>query len=186
MVISIYFFYLCNVEKICKHCSELKPIGDYRDGRSKCKSCENKTRYIQKQERRKNDPDYDKELKKYDVMRKRKKEKEDPMAGMRQSLRSLNRSVARRAEEILEGKFKENTTTQEILGIDFYGFMKHMESLFKDGMNWSNRGGKHGWQIDHIIPLSSAKNMDELRKLGHHKNIQPLWAKDNRLKSNKI
>jgi hypothetical protein len=50
-------------------------------------------------------------------------------------------------------------------------------------MNWSNR---KEWHIDHIIPLSSAKTEEELLKLFHYTNLQPLWANDNIKKSNKI
>jgi hypothetical protein len=51
--------------KICRNCDVLKPVSDYRSGRTMCKSCENKIRY--KQERRKIDTQYDRELKSYDV-----------------------------------------------------------------------------------------------------------------------
>jgi hypothetical protein len=54
-------------------------VSDYRSGRTMCKSCENKIRYKQKQERRKIDTQYDRELKSYDVKRKRKKEREDEL-----------------------------------------------------------------------------------------------------------
>ena len=49
--------------------------------------------------------------------------------------------------------------------------------------SWDNYGK---WHIDHIIPLSSANNEDEVYKLCHHTNLQPLWAEDNLRKSNKI
>jgi len=52
-------------------------------------------------------------------------------------------------------------------------------------MSWENHS-IHGWHIDHIIPLSSANNKEDLYKLCHYTNLQPLWAKDNLLKSNKI
>jgi len=45
----------------------------------------------------------------------------------------------------------------------------------------------HGkWHIDHIIPLSSATSKDELLKLCHYSNLQPLWKVDNLQKSNLI
>jgi hypothetical protein len=65
--------------KICRNCDVLKLVSDYRNGRTMCKSCENKIRYKQKQERRKIDTQYDRELKSYDVKRKRKKEREDEL-----------------------------------------------------------------------------------------------------------
>jgi hypothetical protein len=50
-------------------------------------------------------------------------------------------------------------------------------------MSFNNYGE---WHIDHIIPLCSASNDNELEKLFHYSNCQPLWAIDNIKKSNKI
>jgi len=50
-------------------------------------------------------------------------------------------------------------------------------------MNWENYGK---WHIDHIIPLASAKNKEEMENLFHYSNLQPLWASDNFKKSDKI
>ena len=52
-------------------------------------------------------------------------------------------------------------------------------------MKWDNRGlynGElnHGWDIDHIKPLSLAKNGEELISLMHYTNLQPLCSKINR------
>jgi hypothetical protein len=43
-----------------------------------------------------------------------------------------------------------------------------------------------GWEIDHIIPISSAKNKEEMISLCHYTNLQPLWHIDNMIKGNKI
>ena len=41
----------------------------------------------------------------------------------------------------------------------------------------------HGeWHIDHILPLASAKDDEEVFKLCHYTNLQPLWAEDNLIK----
>jgi hypothetical protein len=43
-------------------------------------------------------------------------------------------------------------------------------------MSWSNFGE---WHIDHIVPCAQARDNDELLKLQHYTNLQPLWASDN-------
>ena len=50
-------------------------------------------------------------------------------------------------------------------------------------MNWDNHGE---WHYDHIIPLASADNYDDLVRLNHYTNLQPLWAEDNLKKGSKI
>ena len=52
-------------------------------------------------------------------------------------------------------------------------------------MNWKNWGKydgneKSGWDIDHIIPISSAKTEDDILKLNHYTNLQPLCSYINR------
>lgn len=62
----------------------------------------------------------------------------------------------------------------------------HLEQQFTEGMSWSNYG-KDGWEIDHIKPCSLFNMVDpeEQRKCFHYTNLQPLWALDNKIKSNK-
>ena len=60
-----------------------------------------------------------------------------------------------------------------------------MESKFENWMTWDNRGlynGKlnYGWDIDHIIPISSAKSKEDIYRLNHYKNFQPLCSYTNR------
>lgn len=71
----------------------------------------------------------------------------------------------------------------EYIGCDRDTLIKHLESKFTDGMTWENQGE---WHIDHIIPLSSATCEEEMYKLCHYTNLQPLWALDNIKKSNKL
>ncbi len=79
--------------------------------------------------------------------------------------------------------YKKESTIQEILGCSFKYFKSHIESQFTEGMNWNNSGE---WHIDHIYPVSLAKDKNQLIKLNHYTNLQPLWAKENIIKSNKI
>ena len=63
----------------------------------------------------------------------------------------------------------------------------YLESKFTEGMSWDN-WAHDGWHIDHIKPLSSfdLSDRNQLLKAYHYANLQPLWAKDNFLKGDKI
>ena len=78
---------------------------------------------------------------------------------------------------------KKTNKTLEIVGCTPQFLKEYLEKQFTHGMSWSNYGE---WHIDHIIPLSSTKNKEEIYKLCHYSNLQPLWAKDNLIKSNKV
>jgi hypothetical protein len=79
---------------------------------------------------------------------------------------------------------KKNKTF-EYVGCSPQKLKLFLENKFLDGMSWENYG-KFGWHIDHIIPLSSAKNDKDLIKLFHFSNLQPLWWEDNLKKGSKI
>lgn len=60
-------------------------------------------------------------------------------------------------------------------------------------MSWENYGLyesgvlEYGWDIDHIIPVSKAKDEEELIKLNHYTNLQPLCSFINRdIKKHKL
>lgn len=79
--------------------------------------------------------------------------------------------------------YSKKSRTYEILGISYEDFKIYLESKFIDGMTWDNFGV---WELDHIIPVASANTEEELIKLNHYKNFQPLWQSDNRSKGTKI
>ena len=163
------------MEKVCDTCGVKKPLSDYRDNRKRCNECQNKIRYNQNKLRRQVDPVFNQEWKAYDVKRKRRKENEDPMAGFIQTMRSfVRKSLTRKG-------YTKKSKAYVILGDEWSVIKNHMESLFKEGMTWENYGE---WHIDHIVPISSGKTEEEVIKLCHYSNLQPLWAKDNLLKSN--
>jgi len=62
---------------------------------------------------------------------------------------------------------------------------KYLESKFEPGMTWDN-WSVHGWHIDHIKPLSKFDLTDpeQFKIACRYTNLQPLWAKDNLVKSN--
>ena len=62
---------------------------------------------------------------------------------------------------------------------------EYIESKFENWMNWDNKGlyngeFNYGWDVDHIIPISSAKTEEEIILLNHYSNLQPLCSKINR------
>lgn len=92
--------------------------------------------------------------------------------------------ISRRLHHALSrNTYTKKSRTCEILGCAYADLVNHLESQFKDGMSWENRGK---WHIDHKIPLASAKTEEELLKLCHYTNLQPLWAFDNLSKGSKI
>lgn len=81
-------------------------------------------------------------------------------------------------------KIKKTNKTFELVGCTPEELRRYLESKWLPGMTWKNHSLK-GWHIDHIIPLDKAKNENDLKRLYHYTNLQPLWARKNILKSNK-
>ena len=98
----------------------------------------------------------------------RERKKNDPVF----KLKILYRT---KINKILKTK-KEKTF--DLIGCTPIELKLYLENKFTGEMSWNNHG-QFGWHIDHIIPLSSAKNDDELKKLCHYTNLQPLWWWEN-------
>ena len=80
---------------------------------------------------------------------------------------------------------KRNKRLDEILGITVEKFKEYIESQFETWMTWDN-WGHTTWHIDHIIPLSSAKDENKLYELWYYTNMRPLSAAENLKKGKKI
>jgi hypothetical protein len=98
---------------------------------------------------------------------------------------------------IIVGSFKKNffnktSRTYLILGCTLEEFKKYLESKFESWMTWDNRGKYNGtlnfgWDIDHIIPLDTAETIEDIIRLNHYSNLQPLCSKVNRdIKKNNL
>jgi hypothetical protein len=89
-----------------------------------------------------------------------------------------------RITKALDGICKSKITTK-LLDCSIEQLRKHLESQFKLGMTWDNYGK---WHIDHVRPCAffDLSKPNEQKKCFNYKNLQPLWAKDNLEKSNKI
>jgi hypothetical protein len=91
--------------------------------------------------------------------------------------------LATRIWKVLNGIYKSNRT-MKLVGCNIEQLKQHLESQFKLGMSWNNYGK---WHIDHIKPCVSfdlSKSKEQARCF-HYTNLQPLWAKENLIKSAK-
>jgi len=95
-------------------------------------------------------------------------------------------------QKIRNGGYTKKSKTNQILGCSYEGFKSHIESKFETWMNWNNYGKyngefNYGWDIDHIIPVGNAETEEEIIKLNHYTNLQPLCSKVNRdIKKDKL
>jgi len=95
-------------------------------------------------------------------------------------------------QAIKRKKYNKNNKTIEILGCTYEEFKVHIESQFEHWMTWDNYGlynGEYnfGWDLDHIVPVESAKTKEDVLRLNHYTNFQPLCSYTNRyLKIDKL
>ena len=198
--------YLKNIERYCNHNKKWKnKNSDYMLNYLKIYYDENKEKLLEKQKKyyqsnkdnilkknqeyvknnqkktSKNQKEYrtknKEKLKEYISQYKKERRQTDVIFKLKENLSHRTRQIFKHFNTEKKDK------TFDIVGCSPEFLKKHLENQFVSGMSWDNRSE---WHIDHIIPLSSAKTKDELYKLSHYTNLQPLWAEDNLKKSNKI
>jgi hypothetical protein len=207
----IFIFEIDVNMKLCPKCNQLKPLTEYSKNKNKndglsycCKTCHHSyitiphhIKYkeynkIYGKEWRKNNPNYNKiqnkeyakkyyskhkdELKEYNKNYSKTRREQDPLFKLKSNIRN---TIIRYI------KNPKNNNTEQILGCTFEQLKQHIESQWVEGMNWDN-WTQDGWHVDHIIPLASATTEDEIYKLNHYTNLQPLWAPDNMKKGFKF
>lgn len=176
-------YYLDNKEEI------LKIKKQYRlNNKEKTKEYNKQYRLENKEELKKYHAQYNfnnKEYKKqWDLNNKGKLNKNRINRKLNDPLFKLSGNIRTRIYQSIKNQgYSKKSKTYDILGCSFEYFKKHLEQRFADGMNWNNYGE---WHLDHIYPVSLAIDEEHLIKLNNYTNFQPLWAEDNRKKSNKI
>lgn len=94
-------------------------------------------------------------------------------------MRAINKSVLNKTisaqDELLLATLKYSPEDLKV----------HLESKFQPGMSWDNYGE---WEIDHVRPHSwfdySSVEENEFQQCWALSNLQPMWAKENKQKSN--
>ena len=167
------------LEKKCKSCEVWLPLNDDNFGKSVnrrygynyyCKNCKNKKSRKRRESKEIRDSEYSK---------KKIRLTKDPLFKLTCNTRNLIRNSFKRQ---YTSKSKKTT---EILGCNFEQLKSHIESKFELWMNWDNYGLyngdiNYGWDIDHKVPVCTAANEEELIKLNHYTNLQPLCGYTNR------
>jgi len=125
-------------------------------------------------------------IKEYNYKYKKDRYENDPIYRLHIDIsKSINSSLKRKG-------YKKTSRTHEILGCSFLEFRVYLESKFESWMTWDNKSiynGElnYGWDLDHIIPISSGKTEEDVLRLNHHTNFQPLCSYTNRyIKRDKI
>lgn len=169
-------------EKLCRKCGVMKPLELFHkdkgasNGRcAYCIECKRPLNSLKSKEWREKYPEKERENSRKYMLKLRS----TPTG-------RLNSNISRAISYSLNGR-KSGRHWENLTGYTSEQLKKHLEKQFKPGMNWSNYGQ---WHIDHIIPLSahnfqSPEDMD-FKRAWALKNLQPLWAKDNILKSDKL
>ena len=170
--------------KVCTKCKVEKPLTEFNKDkktkdnyRSDCSYCRKQYREANKERINEYEKQYREDNKERINEYRRKRTKTDPLYKMKKILRDRTYQAFRR-----QG-YSKNTKTKEMLGLEWNLVKEHIDRQFTKGMSWDN---KSEWHIDHIIPLASAKTPERLKQLCHYTNLQPLWVKDNLIKSDKI
>lgn len=190
--------------KICRVCNNEKPVDNFIKGKRICTICQKeylKKRYLDKKESlsiqskikyelnkeeiKKRNGEYSKNNReKINQRTKRYKNeilKNDPLWIIKNRISGGIRRILK-SKSIMK-KFSTNSQWYEIVGCTASELRTYIESQFLDGMSWEKR---ELWHVDHIIPISFAKNEKEIIMLSHYSNLRPMWSKDNIIKSDKI
>ena len=186
------------MEKECITCKLIKPLESFglkKNGlygrNCYCRECVKKRdaeRYKNlSDEERKKRREYQRELyrsgrrnikynKEYERIKKQR-QREKGENRLKDSLRERIRKF------IKQRGYNKYSSTFEMIGCSPDFLRRYIQDKFIDDMCWDNYGN---WHIDHIIPLSSAMNEEDMMKLCHYTNLQPLWGPENISKGNKI
>lgn len=187
--------YIKNKDQICKKIKEYRENNKEEINRKRRIDRENNKEEINRKQREKSKINYEEKKKKrrekyiknkHKISETRKKRHAERIkTDVNYKLSRLLRS--RLVAVIKEGKGFKIGLSQELLGCDWQTVKEWLESQFVDGMSWDNHG-VDGWHIDHKIPCSffDMTNEYEQKQCFHYTNLQPLWAKDNIIKADKV
>jgi hypothetical protein len=189
-------WYLANKERTKEHAASLKKA--YREANSDKIKAQSKEYHARTKDKAKAYYEANKEkikerIKNYrkenlELLKKREKEaqikkRQDPFYKLKDGIRNRIRASMK------SKGYSKKSKSFEILGCTYEEFKIHIESQFLPWMSWINHGNpKDGilepnknWDLDHIIPISTAKTEEDVLRLNHYTNYQPLCSYTNRI-----
>jgi len=186
---------VCMLEKSCRICLEIKSLSVFCekkntfDGRdTRCNKCRYEYRDKEKAHKRQKEYIARKKLDKKYVDQVREKDRIRAKERRKDPVVRIGKRVSEMMRRALNGT-KANKSTWDIVDYSPEELKIHLEKQFTVNMTWERflSGDIH---IDHIIPQSSFNfssfNDKEFKDCWNISNLQPLWAKDNISKSNKM
>ena len=157
----------------------------------------NQKNYLANQEERKENQ------RKYNLVNKDKRKEYNQLPHIKEKNNQYKKKISRITPErhlatnmrcsismrIREINSKKDQKTLDIIGLNSWeDFKNHIECQFTEGMNWGNYGNKieTDWSIDHILPISLAITLEDVKILNHYTNLRPMWHLDNIKKRDKL
>lgn len=98
----------------------------------------------------------------------------------------LSNNISRSIGKALKGN-KAGRHWESFVSYTLDDLKKHLEKQFTEGMTWENYGE---WHLDHKVPKSvfnfTKPEHRDFKRCWALKNLQPMWARENKIKSNKL
>jgi hypothetical protein len=192
-------YYLKNKDKIAER-KKIKYFKNLEESREKVR-LRQKKRYDEKKdeinEKRRNEYSLNEEYKSYVLsLNKKYRQKNKEVLKNKKTEYYLKRrnkdakfkilcNLRHRLNMAVKNNIKYKTTL-ELLGCTTDFLKDYLEKQFKNGMTWDNYGVM--WHIDHIKPCAyfDLSDINQQKQCFHYSNLQPLFAIDNILKSDKL
>lgn len=105
----------------------------------------------------------------------RLKIKQDPVRAYIVKMRDTLKNAIRAHLKKAKFSFSDNLIRQRF-GCSADELIDHITKKLLPGMNWENYGE---WVVARIEPFANAQTIQDVERLAHYTNCQPVWLQDN-------
>lgn len=188
-------------QRTCKNCNQTLTMINFRPHHHSCRECERERARMWKAANKEHTLQYTRNWKaankehvseynsKYSVENRNEIQKRSTAYHIMRYHNDVNFKLARKIREKCSRVVKSVRPSEEalrILGCTQQFLKAWLEYNFTPEMNFDNYGKV--WHIDHLIPISKFDLTDdnEMRKCFHWTNCQPMLARENQSKNNRV